>query len=132
MRVRSLTKRVAQAQQGRPLDVLLWEAEALADDVAQLVGGDVVVCGEELGEPPTAKSFARRCLDDDDVGPRGDLVGCLDIARRFARLLHHLGVGRVEGWYLSDEAAIPAGMEGAATPKALSKVARSLARVGEP
>ena len=62
---------VAQAQQGRPLDVLLWEAKALADDVAQLVGSDVVVCGEELGEPPTAKSFARRCLDDDDARPPG-------------------------------------------------------------
>ena len=93
---------VAQAQQGRPLGVLLGEAEALADDVAQVVCGDVVVCGDELGEPPTAESFRHRCLDDDDVRPRSDLMRHLDIARCFARFLHHLGICRAKGRHLPD------------------------------
>ena len=87
---------VAQLQQGGPArEVLLRDAEALADDVAQIVGDHVVLRRHELREAAAGQGLGGRRLDQQDAGSRGDGVGGLHVGGRLTGRIHHVRVLRV-------------------------------------
>ena len=61
---------VAQLRHGGPArEVLLRDAEALADHVAQIVGDHVVLRGHELREATAGEGLGGGRLDQQDAGP---------------------------------------------------------------
>ena len=60
---------IAELPDGGLAEVLLGQAEALADHVAQAVPDHVVLGRHELGEPATAERLVGRGLDQQNAGP---------------------------------------------------------------
>src|ERR1022692_4178881 len=109
---------------------------------AEIVGGgqhgDMVPAGVDVGvaqpadggparegrEAAAGDRLGRGGLDQEDVRPRGDLMGQLNVAGRLSGFVPHLGVLRVVGGTLPTGCSIR-NAGGAGRPKARSKVARS-------
>src|ERR1022692_1267863 len=96
---------VAQPADGGPAregrEVLLREGEALADDIAEVTGDHVILGRHELREAAAGDRLGRGGLDQEDVRPRGDLMGQLNVAGRLSGFVPHLGVLRVVGRHLA-------------------------------
>ena len=89
--------RVAKPQHVRPArEVLLGEAEALADDVAQVVLDHVVLGRDHLREAAAGGGLLGRRLDQQDVRARGHGVCPLHVQRGLAGLVDHACVAGVE------------------------------------
>ena len=93
---------VAQAQDGGPArEVLLWDAEALGDDVAQVVRDHVVLGRHELREAAARERLGHRRLNQQDAGPGCYGVGCLHVGGGLGRRVRHVLVARVVARHLT-------------------------------
>ena len=101
---------VTQLQQGGPArEVLLGDAEALADDVAEVVRDHVVLGRRKLGEAPAGQGLGHGRLDQQDAGARSDRVRGLHVGGGLTGRLHHVLVVRVIGRHLAHGLQYPQG-----------------------
>ena len=90
----------AQAGDRASGEVLLGQAEALADHVSETVRDHIVLGGHHLREAAARHRLADRGLDEQDARPGSDGVRPLHVERRLARLDHLLGIAGIERWNL--------------------------------